>query len=487
MKKIILSAFTFLLSLCVANLFAQTCSCRQVLDSLIKKTESNYAGYIHKVKEPGDGPYRKFVKELQAKAGSTSYIDCYNLLESYVAFFKDGHLYIYESAPATAAQADSLRALVKHYEVPADYAQQLLKNTRRDSIEGIWNDALNEQIAIVKISNDLFYGVLQKTKTPKWEPGMVKFELRKTGKNDYNITYTKGDFSTTRFSHERIYKNLLLGFGVYKLVKTTPQNAELQYVNTDNPIHPVVKVIDKNNIVVTVPSALIEEKELDSMLMKYQSVIESTPNLIIDVRGNGGGNFIWGGLYDIANTIVHPVDTKKPGEDDFLLLASEDDARYMDGRLGIYYKKGSPGKKYYDDLVIRIRNNIGRVIGFSYYSSGPDTATRKVYKNPEQVSVIIDKGVASAGEAFVMGIKETSSKVKLYGNNTWGMIDYMNVNTIAFGGKGNPRYYFGYPVYFAKDIKTNPRNPTGIKPDVYIPASNADWVKWVADEYNKRQ
>jgi hypothetical protein len=243
MKKIILPALTALLSLLVTTLFAQTCSCRQVLDSLIKKTESDYAGYLHKVKEPGDGPYKKFVKELQSKAGNTSYVDCYNLLESYVEFFKDGHLYIYESAPAaTPAQSDSLRALVKHYDLPADYAQRLLKKTNRDSVEGIWNDALNEQIAIVKARKDLFYGVLQKTKTPKWEPGMVKFELHKTGKNEYNIIYTKGDFSTTRFSHEHIYKNVLLGFGVYKLVKASPQNAELQYVDIDNPIRPVIKI-----------------------------------------------------------------------------------------------------------------------------------------------------------------------------------------------------------------------------------------------------
>ena len=34
-----------------------------------------------------------------------------------------------------------------------------------------------------------------------------------------------------------------------------------------------------------------------------------------------------------------------------------------------------------------------------------------------------------------------STKVILYGNNTKGEIDYTDVNTIHFGGKGNKVYY----------------------------------------------
>jgi len=118
--------------------------------------------------------------------------------------------------------------------------------------------------------------------------------------------------------------------------------------------------------------------------------------------------------------------------------------------------------------------------------NGPDTSTRKVYQNPKRIAVIIDKAVASAGEAFITGLKETSSKVTLYGANTFGMIDYMNVNTLPVGDKTCNWYYFGYPTFFSKDIKTKPLNPTGIKPDIYIPANTPDWITWVKDDLEKK-
>src|ERR1700754_3349108 len=157
--------------------------------------------------------------------------------------------------------------------------------------------------------------------------------------------------------------------GLYRFAKAWPVNAEYSYINTVDPQLPVLKAIHKNNLLLTVPSALIDGRYLESMLTKNEKLITSTPNLIIDVRGNGGGNYIWGGIYEIANTIVHPA-PKKPGTDDLLLMASEDDARYLYNQ-SLYYrqKKDSLAIKYYDDIIAKIRANPGKVIGFSFYRS----------------------------------------------------------------------------------------------------------------------
>jgi hypothetical protein len=107
------------------NVYAQTCSCSSLLNQVIAKTESNYAGYIHKVKERDSSQYVKLKGMLREKAAKTSFIDCYGVLQQYVGFFHDGHLDIFESPPK---QPDSLAATVKTYPLPANYKELIAKN-----------------------------------------------------------------------------------------------------------------------------------------------------------------------------------------------------------------------------------------------------------------------------------------------------------------------------------------------------------------------
>ncbi|MBS1528886.1 MAG: hypothetical protein JSU01_01155 [Bacteroidetes bacterium] len=479
MKKVLLATAVILFTARLS--FGQACSCADVLSQVVWKTEHDYAGYIHKVKEKDSTAYSKLKMKLVREAKNASFKACYTLLEEYVDFFHDGHLYIGEFP---GKQPDSLINGVKRYQVPGNYASALLKNRHRDSIEGIWNGGGGLQLAIVKAGPNKFYGVVRKTKAPRWEPGMVKLELEKVGDNRYNAALYRNDFAKIHFFGLEISKNTMFSFGVYRFAKTFPVNPETQYIDPDGPELPTVRALDQDNVLLTIPSALIDGRYLDSILVKNLTLVTTTPNLIIDVRGNGGGNYIWGDIYELANTIVKP-EPKKPG-DQFLLLASEDDADYV-YKLGAYYRqqKDSAAMKFIDDEVAKIRANIGKMVGFSFYSAGPDTAKRTVYDKIKHVAVIMDKNVASAGEAFIIDLLETSSKVMLYGANTHGMIDYMQVNTLPVGACD--WYYFGYPTYFAPDIKTNPRNPTGIKPDVDVPAGTPDWVEWVRKDLGKRK
>jgi hypothetical protein len=480
MKRIFLFVFCMLGSY---TLFAQTCPCSDLLGQVISKTESDYAGYIHNVKEKDSSQYVRLKAALKNKAANTSFTDCYGVMQQYVGFFHDEHLNIFELPPSPP---DSLAANVKTYAVPGNYKELIAKKTEKDSIEGIWTTTGYAQIAIIKTGENTFSGVIQQTSAPKWAPGMVKMEIEKTAKNTYNISVYRGDFARLRFEDVHIFKNVFLAMGNYRFAKIWPVNPEYKYVNAKDPQLPVIKVIDKNNMLLTVPSALIDGNYLDSLLAKNDAIIKSTPNLIIDVRGNGGGNFIWGSIYDIANTIVHP-EPKKPGVNDLMLMASEDDANYL-YNMSAYYrqKKDEQATKYYDSIISEIRANPGKIIGFSFYRARPDTEKRVVYKYPAHIAVIADKAVASAAESFITGLKETSSKVVLYGDNTHGMIDYSSVNALPVGDKNCEWYYWGYPVFFSTDIKTNPINPTGIKPDIYVPAQEKDWVQWVASDFNKK-
>src|SRR5271169_5144263 len=104
MRKTIL---VLLISSCCRTIaFSQTCACHELLDSLIKKVETDYAGYVYKVKEPGNLLYENFKKELKSRSKNVTFADCYNILESYTEFFKDGHLFIIEFPRESPAQSD---------------------------------------------------------------------------------------------------------------------------------------------------------------------------------------------------------------------------------------------------------------------------------------------------------------------------------------------------------------------------------------------
>ncbi|BFG69343.1 hypothetical protein KACHI17_02240 [Sediminibacterium sp. KACHI17] len=462
------------------SLYAQDCTCKELLDSAIIKTESNYAGYQHKINARNRASYNNFKKGLLSVADRTSFLDCYDILNRYVKYFNDGHLFISEFPRATAAQSDSLAKTHPRY-----VTQGTPVAKQPDQIEGVWQNA-KEQLEIVRITDKKFYAVIKKTTTARWQEGMIKMEITKGQNNKYSILFYNPDFTFSRFSDIGIFKRLLLGFGSNKYVKLEENDPEMNYIHVNKPEQPFFKVIDKDNVLLTVPSSLISQYIVDSILMKNKNLIVSAKNFILDLRSNTGGNYMWNGIQMLANTKPY-LDKKDPTKDDFLMLASLDNAAYFENFKN-FVNGDTAGIGYYTRLTNKIKNNLGATIGFSFYSARPsDTSQQTILPNPKNVAIIIDKGVASAAEAVINSLKSSSTKVIVYGENSHGMIDYVNVNTIRLKFIGNKRYYFGYPTFYSPDMLKNPINPTGIKPDVYIPNKVRNWIEWVIDDLKKKK
>lgn len=66
----------------------------------------------------------------------------------------------------------------------------------------------------------------------------------------------------------------------------------------------------------------------------------------------------------------------------------------------------------------------GNYYGFSKQDS--------VYKNPQNVGILIDKRCGSTTEAFILNARQ-SKKVKLFGTPTYGAIDYVSIRKFDFG------------------------------------------------------
>ncbi len=79
--------------------FGQNCDCEKEFDFLVKKLESDYAGFQDKVTEENVSDYIKFTAELRTKAQNIqTFKICTMVLEEWLSYFNDKHLTLgYES------------------------------------------------------------------------------------------------------------------------------------------------------------------------------------------------------------------------------------------------------------------------------------------------------------------------------------------------------------------------------------------------------
>jgi C-terminal processing protease CtpA/Prc len=82
------------------------------------------------------------------------------------------------------------------------------------------------------------------------------------------------------------------------------------------------------------------------------------------------------------------------------------------------------------------------------------------------VGIIINDGVASSAEQFLLDAKQ-SSKVLLFGNcNTAGVLDYSNAITEKLP---SGKFELTFPMTRSRRLPDHPIDNIGISPDVYVP------------------
>ncbi|MCH5719599.1 S41 family peptidase [Niabella hibiscisoli] len=100
------------------------------------------------------------------------------------------------------------------------------------------------------------------------------------------------------------------------------------------------------------------------------------------------------------------------------------------------------------------------------------TTVKNVY--PKQVGIIIDGGVGSTAEQFVLAAKQ-SKKVKLFGISTYGSLDISNMYAVKSPCNN---YELGYGLSRSKRIPQYILDDRGIQPDYFI-SNEVPGYKWV--------
>ncbi|RYU96057.1 S41 family peptidase [Emticicia agri] len=477
----------FILLLSYTTFSQQDCVCSKNFDFAYQKLKDNYAGWADKVRPDNQAAFDQLSAEIKEKAKTiTNDRECYFHLKKWFDFFQDGHVFITPITPYTIDDSPDIVA-TRAAKVPVlafnetSFMQYLKENeSGLTNAEGIWeSDDKAYRIGIVKDKKDpkKYTGFLLADRDAAWKTGKVKFEMNQISPLRYVTTYYYADFSTeTSFTRE--VKNFLIMENLYKFAKVFPIPKE--EVSDEDIKQRIVdfrieQLDSETALFVLPPFTLVNGPEyIKEMISSNKQILDNSPNLIIDLRNNpGGDDAAYESLFPYINTssIVRKGGVFRSTFENTVSVRHELEAIQS---YPAYKERLSPKLQQVLQLM---QANSGKFI------NGPDKEFRltSIAPNPKKVAFLVNKNTASTAEQFILEAKQ-SKKTIVFGENTKGLADYIEVRDW-----GMPCYGWRVAFALAKSARLpqNPINNVGIAPDVKISEKEADWVEFVRNYLKK--
>ncbi len=213
---------------------------------------------------------------------------------------------------------------------------------------------------------------------------------------------------------------------------------------------------------------------LNEFYIKSDSLIQSKPYLIIDVRNNGGGNDI------CVNPLLKYIYTKPFYEDDISIYSTKENIR----KSLEWYEKIKTDSINFDN------NYLNAVIGeikqmksvknktFLTRSNGELVALNKPLNNPKKTIIIMNKYCASSCETLLFWALE-SDKTILVGENSAGYVGYGEIGYVY-----TPNFNFKLGCTMSRYSKQREFEGIGISPKYYM-NNKSDWVEQAVEILKK--
>lgn len=457
--------FTLLLTTNAAKAQTETCNCLDNLNKTIQETELNYAGYPAKV----NASYKLLVSNLQAKAETlTAPKQCYYLIREYIRFFKDKHFII---SYANTKDVDS--------------AVTIFQRKPNLPIEGIWiSPDSTTKITIQKSDNGTFEAIKYESSTDSLPKGFVYFTL--TPKGDQYIVKKYDAFVSTDFPAKQT-GNLLRIWNHTVWGKISPQQmtkAEKEELSTwrNNNNGLAFKKLNNEVSYLRIPSFYNNDSKIQQLVAASDSTIRNTKYLIVDLRGNGGGNTGW--VYFLPYLMTNPI-IQQPA----LMRVTPDNIKRKLPELEYFVKNpiDAEYQKYFPEQVLNAYKKAYAELPTTKEHFYPIPAVTfpldSVTKQPEKVAVIVNNFCGSSTEYFI-SLTDQCKKVITYGSNTIGMMDYegmSNPTTLPYS-----KFILTIPIAKSNWTDTKPIDQTGFTPDVPIRLPEGKWIDFVVDDLPKR-
>lgn len=453
-----MAAFSLLAAATATADESGSCSCTETLARVVEATRDNYAGYRMKFDARRMQTHRGYLRVLEEQASGASAADCPALTARYTDLFADHHLFTLSADPNPPALPKLRRSWTRD-----DVAEALAEGKFGDDpLHGLWRDQHGE-LAIV--SDPALPGNrLAVIRLPKDDDstGIVGLVSRH-GDGSYSIQ-TPGYREAWQRSDLSLHRDGSLAvFGTTAWARTLPAPT-YPHLAADDPQKPVFKPLSDGIYLLSLPSFMPRHGPvLREIIERHGDAIEAATGLVIDIRGNTGGNAIY---FPLAEYLLDgPIIVNEPNA----LLASEWNLDYFQSfreRLG---ERGG----FLDPVLERMEENPGRIVDYRERRiDGPETFKQ----GPVRALVLQDGAVGSAAEAFLLHVRQ-SGRVATMGTPSRGNIDYQQVSLRTLGC-GDFRVYFGYPLYMrSRDLPDNALDASGIPPDIMIRDREIDLVE----------
>jgi hypothetical protein len=455
-----------IMALSAASHAQDKCDCAKVLEQLIVKSETEYPGFKDKAKDTL--AYESFKKQMRESANGCNRDDCITILKKYLEYFKDGHLVINKKGNSDGNPQAGAGGMV---DVDIKSFKKYLGRSR-DGMEGIWTSG-GYKVGIKKRAggHDAF---IISSQNASWKPKEIKFTLGADGKATYYWGNHAQTFDTYAFLKGSFIQIKEANVVFVKEFPAPLLTEESMAAEIDELEGFYLKPLSDRTMLFRISSFSQENTDrITKLIARNKLLLERHENLILDVRGNGGGTdygirpilpYLYtnpvrflGGEYLVTRPLVDSLTNWADGADQVKdaeeIKQVRSDIRRMEGKIGEFvpYSSGD---------------------GFGF------TRQESVFANPRNVVILADGRCGSTTEKLLYDARQ-SKKVKIFGTPTYGSLDYVLVYEFPLDCGDYALYMPTVRMMRLPDYRID---NIGIQPDVYMDKHIGDWVQY-AKEY----
>lgn len=458
MKYLLITAML----LVTLNLRAQTCSCEKEFLYVKSIIESSFSGFPDNVKKFTEAGYKEKIDQfIQSTHNKFSSDNCPLIIALYLDLFKSNHLWYWQNFDG--AIIDTAYVNQRPLFEVSDREIARLKKSR--SWEGIYN-IFDSTMKIAVIKDPTFYhdyvGVVLESSRPLWKKGLVKWEGKLINDSTLRgILYLRNHRPRDEkfFLHD---DNNEISWD-WRREGAPPLKPYTPSASANKPSPKIdASSLSPNTFYIKMASFDGTKRPIDSILKANEQLLNMVPNLVLDIRGNGGGgDDPW--LPLIPYFYTNPI--RMIGAD---ALASET-------TIGIFKKRlenkniSREDADYLNKRLALMENKKGQ-----WVTSNADEiySALKPKAFPKKIIIIMNNECGSAAEEFLLAARQ-STKVTLVGENSIGNLDYSNIVTTPFS-------CFPYTLVYATtrsrrlDLGQGIDN-VGIAPKIYLP-KETNWL-----------
>lgn len=462
---------------------AQDCDCSATFRWMKDVIENNDAGFAYALSLKGEDAYEQhtatLLPQIQATADPQA---CAEILNEWLFFLRKGHIGIEATGTAASSEntpgqrppsKDEIRASFadwKTYPLDLKALKSRLKAQTQPTFEGIW-ESPPYKIGIVKEGED-YVGAIIKADGVYWQKDQVKLQI-KSGPNGYTGTFYMRDHSPREISEVKLLGSNYLIMDFVELKRSSSQfpsdpriDRYFELIGTDKPLF---EQIDPQTCLLRIPSFnRTELDDIQAVVDANREAIMQTETLLIDLRNNGGGSDV--SYYALLPFLyTNPIRTVNMEMYSTELNNSRILGFINSDELNFTQEDKVELQMAYDSLS----KHVGEFVNLSGSYVDVDTMD-SVYPYPKQVGILINENNGSTTEQFLLAAKQ-STKVKLFGTTTAGVLDISNMMLIP-SPCGN--YQLGYSLSKSLRIPDMAIDGKGIQPDYYIDKGVAPY-EWV--------